>query len=160
MDEKPAQTNTTMPPGVPAPPPNYIGRSNIVDRSELQSIYPVAPSPPGAGDIIKEGHRDPDGYDVQASALAEAKVLVCGVASATSYVLIVYLVKNLWITAIVSALLALAAIFFAISASNKGSRTGPLAIIGISAATITLVYIANLIVAQAILHSYASGYRF
>lgn len=157
MDENSSQPNTSAP--AQPPKPNFVGQSNIVDRSNLQAELPAtAPTGPNVTPTAPAVSNDPN---MQASsAFAEAKVLVCGVASATSYILIVYLIKNLWVTAIVSAILAFAAIFFAVSDYRKNSKTSPLTIVGLSAATIALVYIVNALVAQALLRSAASGYTF
>ncbi|HXE09908.1 MAG TPA: hypothetical protein VN554_00610 [Verrucomicrobiae bacterium] len=102
-----------------------------------------------------------DRYDQASSSFSEAKVLICGVASATSYLLITYLIKNIWVTTIVSAVLALAAIFFGISSYRRDGKVSPLSVVGLSAATITLVYIANILLAMAFLHTFTSaGYGF
>ncbi len=162
MDKNPPQSNVPEPSSsAPAAQPNFVGQSNIIDRTNLQaSIASAAPAQPSSA----PGAASPQEVDFQnteaSSAFAEAKVLIFGVASSTSYILIVYLVKNLWATAIVSAALAAAAIFFAISDYRISGKSSPLTIVGLSAATVTLVYIANILVAQAFIHSALSGYTF
>ncbi len=170
MNDEPIEPNATVAVAGPPPPdaataeapkPNYIGQSNIIDRSQLQANYPNPVAVPPTGVRIPDRQQAAnDRYDGAASAFAEAKVLICGVASSTSYLLITYLVKNVWVIAIVSAILAFAAIFFAVSDYRKNSRTSPLTVVGLSAATITLVYIANILLALAVIHSAASSFMY
>lgn len=157
MDQNPQQP--PAPGNAPAPAPDgptYIGNTNIVDRSSLPQTTPVLTAlPPTHPDVpsVSESYNR-----AASSAFSEAKVLICGIASATSYLLIIYLTKSIWITAIISAILALAAIFFATSAYRGDSKVTPLTVVGLSAATITLVYVANLLLGQAFLHSFVAGY--
>lgn len=165
MGEEP-QTSNPITPDKPAAPaasapaasPNYIGGSNIIDRSGVKTgaDIPLPAPPPALTGSPSAGDR----YDTASSAFSEAKVLICGVASATSYLLIIYIVKNIWITVAVSIVLALAAIFFAVTSYGRDGRISPLSVVGISAATITLVYIANVLMAYAFVHTIVSNYNF
>jgi hypothetical protein len=142
--------NTQVP--TPAPAPSYVGNTNIVDRSNQQaSIY----TPPAA---FQPSPLEIDNNQTAKFEFDEAIILVAGVASATAYILILYLVKNTTATAIVSGLLAFLAIFLAIRDYKRTARTSPLMIIGLSAATITIVYIANLLIAYAVLKSVSNGF--
>lgn len=154
MDNQPApQTPNNQ------PQPQYIGSTNIVDRS---SIAPpaVGAVPPPVPSNPPNQYDSNDQYREASSAFAEAKVLLCGLASSTSYILITYLVKNLWATAIISAALAIAAIFFAMVDYRQSGKVTPLTIVGLSAATITLVYIANVVVAHLVVRSVLGTYGY
>lgn len=157
MNEEPAPAPPTPAP-MPSPQPNYIGDTNIIDRSNV----PPGPRPPAPmPEIPLPGRQQAleNGYKAASSAFNEAMVLVLGVASSFSYLITLYLVKNLWAVAIVSALLALLAIAVALFEYRKASHTSPMTVIGLSAATITLVYVGNIVAAQLIVRSY-TGFGF
>lgn len=80
------------------------------------------------------------------SDFSEAIILITGLASTISYILVLYWIKNLWATAISSAVLALLALFFAIRNYRRTGEMSPIAVIGISAATVTIVTMANYMV--------------
>lgn len=136
------------PAAAPATPePAYVGNTNIVDRS-APSLYPSpvasAPAPVPPAD---------DQYAQASSAFKEIIVLIAGIASATAYILILYLVKNLWATAIVSVGLALLAIIISFLDYRNTKHMSPFSVVGLSAATITIVYVANILIAQAVINS-------
>jgi len=161
MNEEPTQPNASTPTAAPPPKPDYVGQSNIIDRSNSQrESPPAAVTSPDTNSTTGNQQEFNNRYQEASSDFTEAKVLISGVASSTSYILIIYVVKNLWITAAISAILALAAIFFAVSEYRKSNKAGPLTIVGLSAATITLVSIANILITQAFLHSVTSNYMF
>ncbi len=167
MEEQPLQQTAPEPQVAPTPPPNYIGNTGIIDRSNSPA------NSPQPGPFLREGmgvnNTSPasgNRYRSAISAFAEAKVLICGLVSSTSYMLIIYLVKsdwlvkNDWVMMVISACLAFAAIFFAIREYRASSQITPLTVIGLSAATITLVFLANFLVLQALVRSIFGGYGF
>ncbi len=143
------------PPQTEAPPtgPAYVGNSNIVDRS-VQGLYPtpVAPAPPTP--FQPASLPEDSSYTDASSAFRELIVLICGIASATAYLLIFYIVKNLWATAIVSVSLAILAVIISILDYRQNNKhVSPFSVIGLSAATFTIVYVANIVIAEMVIHS-------
>lgn len=145
------------PSAAPVLEPVYVGNTNIIDRSKEQPIAPVVSIPEPQS---YNSQMSTPAYQAASSSLNEIIVLLCGIASSTSYILILYFVKNAWVTAIVSTLIALVALFFAIKDYRKSSKLTPLSVVGISAATITLIYVANYLVALAVINSAVSAYNY
>jgi hypothetical protein len=159
--ETPAEVPGETPPKAGTPEslgPNYVGASNIPDRSNIhtEDIYP------GVGVSNSQVETTSAAEAVVADAnskLREALVLIAGSASSLSFFLLPYFIRIGWLAGLISAVLAAAAIYFAIKDFNKTKTTSPLNVIGLSAATVTLVYIANNLIIRAILQSQYSLYN-
>lgn len=143
------------PAAAPAPPgPAFVGNTNIVDRS-VQSLYPAptTPVPSTPAPFQPASLPADDQYAQASSAFKEAIVLILGIASSTAYFLLLYFVKNIWATVIISLIIALAAIVVAILDYRKTKRVTPFTVVGISAATISVVNVVNIIILEAVINS-------
>jgi hypothetical protein len=144
----PQPMQPTMPP-VPAPQM----------RVSPESIYP-APSSVAAS----HGHVNSDDYqsfrvEEATSDFREVVALIFGLASAVSPILVAYFLQNLWIVAAVSAVFALVSVFFAMKNYNAIGKVSPLTVIGLSAATITILVIADILITRALVQqALGSGY--
>ena len=140
----------TVNPG--APEQAYVGNSNIVDRS-VQGLYP-SPVAPAAMASLPLNPLPADDQSAQASsAIREAIVLILGIASFAAYYLLLYFVKNIWVTVAISLIIALAAIFVALLDYRKTKRVTPYTVIGISAATVAVVNVVNIIILEMVISS-------
>ncbi len=92
-------------------------------------------------------------YAQASSAFKEAIVLIAGLASSTAYILLLYFVKNIWATIIISFILAMIAVVFAILNYRKSKSVSPLTVIGLSAATYTIVTVASFAIAALLVNS-------
>lgn len=85
--------------------------------------------------------------EFQASAkLYEIGTAVLGLASSMSYIGIAYFTSNLWVIGVVCAVLALAAIVAAFLSYRNTKTMTPLSVMGMAAATVTIVFIGNAII--------------
>jgi len=156
---QPAPTEAPATPPTPAaepatPEPAYVGNTNIVDRS-VQSLYPapVTPASTPPAPFQPASLPSDDRYAQASSAFNEAIVLISGLASSTVYLLLLYFVKNIWATIIISLILAIVAVVFAILNYRKSKTVSPLTVIGLSAATYTIVTVASFAIAALLVNS-------
>lgn len=133
--------------------------SPLPDRSKVQSVYPsVAPpqpaQPPQAPLPANRPAADAGGTFQQASAdFTDAAVIVTGVLSATSFIVVAYFAKNETVAGVISMLLALTAMVLGVRGYRTRKQMTPLVVIGLSAATFTLLYAAIILIARAMVHS-------
>jgi hypothetical protein len=143
------------PPPAPAPQPENHNAGSTSDRSPLQSAYPTfsanQPSIASAGGEL--GRADDPVYSGASHDFNDAITLICGLASSICYILIYFLVKNSTVTIIICLALSGAAIYFAMKNYRKTQNITPLEVIGLSAATITLVFIGTIIVTNWVIRS-------
>lgn len=125
--------------------------------ARVQNVYPDPGNKTDYQPLKSPELRD-EQYRQATYDMNEFITLIAGIASATSYLLIAYFSKSAAATAIVATVLAAVSIFYAINNYRLTSRLSPLSVIGISAATTTLVYVANLLIAQAMVRSILNGY--
>jgi hypothetical protein len=92
-------------------------------------------------------------YAQAGQGMNEAIVLITGLLSSACSVLLLYALKNSWATIICSAVLAIVAIVFAFKNHRAGAAMSPMSVIGIGAATITLVSSLNILTSQAIIRT-------
>ena len=146
-EQNPGQNPQVTP---PIPPLDPAARNAAM----AQSVYPnpdsfkaAGPNPASLSQVQEEN------YNQAASASDELLSLILGVASSTSYLLITYFIKNGHITAVLAGLLAIGAIFFALRAYRRSDRMSPFTVIGLSSATSTLIYVGNILLAEAFIRS-------
>lgn len=160
--QTPIQPTSTGVPETPAAPaaapapsgPAFVGNTNIVDRS-VQSLYPAptTPVPSTPAPFQPASLPADDQYAQASSAFNEAIVLITGLASSTAYLLLLYFVKNIWAIIIISFILAMVAVVFAILNYRKTKSVSPLTVIGLSAATYTIVTVASFAIAALLVNS-------
>jgi hypothetical protein len=85
-------------------------------------------------------------------------VLGSGIGSAVFLLGLVFLLDNMWIPYISSGVLAAISIVSAVQNFKKTHTLTPFTVIGLSAATFTLMYILNFLIAQAVIRSNNSLY--
>jgi hypothetical protein len=133
--------------------PKYIGNTNIIDRSAQAapvSSQVLHDAPPAS----KPAHQGKNEQYQEASAsLAEAIVVICGSMSSVAYLLCGYFFKSNWLPAVVAGLLAIVAVVFAFKQFNVRRQMTPLTVIGLSAATLTLVIIADFLILRELIKS-------
>jgi hypothetical protein len=125
-------------------PSQPLSGAGVVDRSAMQSIYPeVSATHTSNSQVANESinKQIEENYREASSSFMEYVVLVLGLSSATSSLLLASIFKNGTITNIVVATLAIAAIATAIFQYKNTNKTSPITIVGISAATYILVII-------------------
>lgn len=121
-----------------------VSGTSVVDRTAMQNIYPeVSPTHTSNSQIVNQkiNKQTEENYREASSSFMEYAVLILGLSSATSSLLLVSIFKNGTITNIIVATLAIAAIATAIIQYRNTNKTSPITIIGISAATYILVII-------------------
>ena len=157
-EQKPIEPKTPAPQTAPPPPsqPAEPDSGGTADRSTLQSAYPAfsanQQSIVASRNGIDEKAESPAFADASKN-FNDAITLVFGLASSICYILIYYWVKNNTITMIICLALSGAAIYFAVKNYNKTQNITPLEVIGLSAATITIVFIGIMIVTDMIIRS-------
>jgi len=154
MNEDPEKEST--PSDAPTPPKDQVSKNEAIS----QSVYPDPDKPKPIDEPLTTAiARDQaKGFSLASAAMDEALTLIAGVASSTSYILISYLSKNMWVTAIVSAALAGFAIYFALRNYGRDGKMGPLTVIGLAAATVAIVSVANILIAQLMIRSTFGNY--
>lgn len=135
-----------------APAPNFVGNTNIVDRSTPE-LYPTPVSPAAPTPFQPASLPSDNQYNEASSAFQEAIVLILGIASSTIYIVLLYFVKNLWAIGVVSFVVAIIAVVVAIINYRKSKTVSPLTVVGLSAATYTIVSVANIVTAQIVINS-------
>lgn len=136
-------------PAAPKPPTPSRDKETIA-----QSVYPSlgqvkqASAVAAAAAVARE-----ETYERASSAFDEALTIGLGLASSLTPLLLTYFLKNRWAVIIVGAVLAAAAIFFALRNYHNSGKVSPLTVIGLAGATIALVQTGNLLLTEAILRS-------
>ena len=125
-----------------------------------QSVYPdpdqikTATARPFSPTSPSEQER---GFSLAAAAMDEGLTLALGVASSVSYLLVVYFIKSFWGATAVGGVLAVLAVYFAVRNYSSSGKITPFTVIGLAAATTTLVGVLNTLLARALLSSALSG---
>jgi VIT1/CCC1 family predicted Fe2+/Mn2+ transporter len=121
-----------------------------------QNVYPD-PGKKADWQPLKSPELRDEQYKQASFDLNEFITLVAGIASATLYIIVGYFTKSAMATAVVAVALAAVAIFYAITNYRVSSRMTPLSVIGVSAATVTMIYVANMLIAQVMVRSILNG---
>lgn len=132
-------------PAAPAPLPDHSP-----DRSKIQNVYPA---PTSAHPLAADPPATTEKYEAAAADFADASVIIAGGLSATLFLVIDYFAKNEKVAGGISILLALVAMVLAVRNYRAGRGMSPLGVIGLSAATFTPLYAANMLIARAMIHS-------
>lgn len=130
-------------PSAPARDNYAIAQSIYPDPTQIRSQLPAYP----AEELRK----------AEAAIASSSLTLVMGIASPLSYWMVLYFTKNTWMMGIVSVLLAAGAIYFAVNNYRTNRELSPSTVIGLAAATITVVNVGNVIVAQLMVRSTLSS---
>jgi len=155
------QENTPSDPVTPpADKPEFIGDTNVTDRSNMANVYPQVstssqPQPASTSDTTAQSPES--SYRQASSALNNAVVLVCGLGSSTGFFLTVFFIRNNWVAIFVAALLAIAAVVFALKEYESEGRMKPLQVLGLSGAAFTIVIVLNYLLLRLLIHSALSG---
>lgn len=124
-------------------------------RPDLASIYPTPAEhhmPPGPR-VSGMDDSEVATFAQAGQSMNESVVLITGLLSSACSVLMLYLLKNMWATVICSTLLAVVALVFAFKNHRAGAAMTPMSVIGISAATISIVGSLNILMSQAIIRA-------
>lgn len=124
-------------------------------RRDMSSIYPTPAEHHFAPEPRKNSWESEEAatYAQAGQSMNESIVLITGLLSSACSVLMLYLLKNMWATIICSTILAVVAVIFGFKNHRAGAAMTPMSVIGLSAATITIVGSLNLLTSQAIIRT-------
>lgn len=129
-----------------------------VDRSYVQNVYPQV------ADVPRGTVPPPRQTDIPAQASSSGSydvfALLSGLASSLGYLPLAHFIRSGTLLLVICAMLALVALTLAIKNYHTNGELSPYAVIGISTSTLTLVFIANALIARAYLESQISRLPF